>query len=429
MEKLISIIEKTLVPVANKLSQNKYLNAISGGCMSTLGIIMLGAVFTILTNISWQPYTDLLAKTGLGQLFTGVQNVTTNLLAVYMAFAVGYRGATVFGNKKYTLTSGFLSLFAYMLLIPLDSTTLADSGISFFNTAYLGTKGVFVALLAGLVVSRLLALITEKNIVIKLPDSVPEMVSESLSSLLAGVIITIVFLVLRALFAMTAYGNATDCIYTIIQTPLQSLTGNLPAFIIIILIAQLLWFFGIHGSMTVLPILFPIWLSYIGDNTAAMAAGKAIPHVLNIGLWDLANLGGSGATIGLVILMFFKAKSEQYKSFGKLTLPCGIFSVNEPVIFGLPVILNPIMLIPFILCPIVLVCLGYALIQFGIVTAPIGILGLGSMPPLISGIMQGSLSWGIFQLVAVVISIIIYYPFFKTLDNKALMNEKGDQHE
>ena len=91
--------------------------------MSTLGIIMLGAVFTILTNISWQPYTDLLAKTGLDQLFTGVQNVTTNLLAVYMAFAVGYRGATVFGNKKYTLTSGFLSLFAYMLLIPLDSTT------------------------------------------------------------------------------------------------------------------------------------------------------------------------------------------------------------------------------------------------------------------------------------------------------------------
>lgn len=86
------------------------------------------------------------------------------------------------------------------------------------------------------------------------------------------------------------------------------------------------------------------------------------------------------------------------------------------------------MIIPFILCPIVLVCLGYALIQFGIVTAPIGILGLGSMPPLISGIMQGSLSWGIFQLVAVVISIIIYYPFFKTLDNQALMNEKGDQH-
>ena len=83
MEKLISTIEKTLVPVANKLSQNKYLSAISGGCMSTLGIIMVGAVFTILTNISWQPYTDL--------------------LAVYMAFAVGYRGATVFENKKYTL--------------------------------------------------------------------------------------------------------------------------------------------------------------------------------------------------------------------------------------------------------------------------------------------------------------------------------------
>ena len=141
-----------------------------------------------------------------------MQNVTTNLLPVYMTFPVGYRGATVFENKKYTLTSGFLSLFAYMLLVPLDTTTLADSGISFFNISYLGTKGVFVALLAGLIVSRLLALITEKNIVIKLPDSVPEMVSESLSSLLAGVIITIVFLIFRALFAVTPYGNATDCI-------------------------------------------------------------------------------------------------------------------------------------------------------------------------------------------------------------------------
>ena len=81
------------------------------------------------------------------------------------------------------------------------------------------------------------------------------------------------------------------------------------------------------------------------------------------------------------------------------------------------------MLIPFIICPIVLVCLGYALIQFGIVTAPIGILGLGSMPPLISGIMQGSLSWGIYQLVAVVISIIIYYPFFKIYEKKSLQEQ------
>ena len=242
-----------------------------------------------------------------------------------------------------------------------------------------------------------------------MPEAVPSMVSESFSSLLAASIIVIIFIIIKVIFSMSLYGTANDFVYRIIQTPLQSLTGNLPAFLICLIIAQLLWFFGIHGSMTVLPILFPIWIGYIGQNMASIAEGQGIVQPLNIGMWDLANLGGSGATIGLVILMFFTAKSEQYKSFGKLTLPCGIFSVNEPVIFGLPMILNPIMVIPFVLCPIILVLIGYALIQTGIVVAPIGILGLGSMPPFISGLMQGSVSWGIYQVVAVLISILIYF--------------------
>ena len=423
----MSTVEKTLIPVANKLSTNKYLKAISSGSMSLLGIIMVGAIFSIFVNISWEPYNQFMSNSGLDKIVNFVPTVTTNLLAVYMAFSVGFRGASCFENENYAMSSGLLSLVGFMLLTPIDTTSL--EGISFYNVSYLGTQGIFVAILSGLIVSRLLALIVQKDIRIKMPDGVPPMVNESFSSLIAGSMIVIIFIIIKVLFTMTPYGTANDCIYALIQTPLQSLTGNLPAFLICLLIAQLLWFFGVHGSMTVLPIMFPIWIAYIGENTAALAAGKAVPNVLNIGMWDLANLGGSGATIGLVILMFFTAKSKQYKQFGKLTLPCGIFSVNEPVMFGLPMILNPIMLIPFVLCPIVLVLIGYALIQIGIVSAPIGILGLGSMPPFISGIMQGSVSWGIYQLVAVVISIGIYYPFFKIIDKQAYENEKGEFNE
>lgn len=422
MEKLISIIEKTLVPVANKLSQNKYLNAISGGCMSTLGIIMLGAVFTILTNISWQPYTDLLAKTGLGQLFTGVQNVTTNLLAVYMAFAVGYRGATVFGNKKYTLTSGFLSLFAYMLLIPLDSTTLADSGISFFNTAYLGTKGVFVALLAGLVVSRLLALITEKNIVIKLPDSVPEMVSESLSSLLAGVIITIVFLVLRALFAMTAYGNATDCIYTIIQTPLQSLTGNLPAFIIIILIAQLLWFFGIHGDSIVNGVMTPIFQVLQAENQAASLAGQVPPNIICQSFWDsYASIGIIGSIIAIVLI----AKSKRYIEMKKIAAVPYIFNVGEPTLFGIPLMMNVTYFIPFILSNVASIVISYAAFAVGLVPKCTGLAQVPwTTPLLISGYLTtNSIMGAVLQLVCLIAVVLIWVPFVKVADQQILKEE------
>lgn len=422
MEKLISIIEKTLVPVANKLSQNKYLNAISGGCMSTLGIIMLGAVFTILTNISWQPYTDLLAKTGLGQLFTGVQNVTTNLLAVYMAFAVGYRGATVFGNKKYTLTSGFLSLFAYMLLIPLDSTTLADGGISFFNTAYLGTKGVFVALLAGLVVSRLLALITEKNIVIKLPDSVPEMVSESLSSLLAGVIITIVFLVLRALFAMTAYGNATDCIYTIIQTPLQSLTGNLPAFIIIILIAQLLWFFGIHGDSIVNGVMTPIFQVLQAENQAASLAGQVPPNIICQSFWDsYASIGIIGSIIAIVLI----AKSKRYIEMKKIAAVPYIFNVGEPTLFGIPLMMNVTYFIPFILSNVASIVISYAAFAVGLVPKCTGLAQVPwTTPLLISGYLTtNSIMGAVLQLVCLIAVVLIWVPFVKVADQQILKEE------
>lgn len=426
MEKFTLLLEKTLVPIAEKISNNKYLKAISSGCMSLLGVIMLGAIFTVFLNISWEPYNNFMSTTGMDVIVGFVPAVTTDLLAIYMAFAVAFRGATCFDNGKYAISSGLLALVCFMLLVPLNSTTL--EGVSFYNVTYLGTKGIFVAIISGLIVSKLLSIIVKKNIAIKMPDSVPSMVSESFSSLIAGTIIVVVFIAIRLLFAMTPYEYANDFIYAVIQSPLQSLTGNLPAFLSLIVVAQLLWFFGVHGSMTVLPILFPIWIGYIGENTAALAAGEAIPNVLNCGMWDLANLGGSGATIGLSILMMFTAKSEQYKQFGKLCFPCGIFSVNEPVIFGLPMILNPLMVIPFIITPVVLVVIGYILIQFGIIAAPLGTFGLGSMPPFISGLMQGSVSWGIYQLVAVLISVAIYLPFFKVIDKKALAKEMSDKN-
>ena len=383
--------------------------------------MIIGSIGCLLGVFPFDPYLQFIEKIGVKTYFLAASTVTTSCLSIYAAFLIGYRLAGSF--KCDQIPAGLISVFAFFITTPLTK----DSGLMM---EFMGAKGLFGAMIAALIATRIYcAFMNVDKLKIKMPNGVPPMIANTFTALIPAILVGLFFIAVATIFSFTPYGSFTQLVYTVIVTPLNSLGGSVWSLVVLILVQMFLWFFGIHGSMTVLPILFPIWLSYIGDNTAAMAAGKTIPHVLNIGLWDLANLGGSGATIGLVILMFFKAKSNQYKSFGKLTLPCGIFSVNEPVIFGLPVILNPIMLIPFIICPIVLVCLGYALIQFGIVTAPIGILGLGSMPPLISGIMQGSLSWGIYQLVAVVISIIIYYPFFKTIDNQALAKEKGEQGE
>ena len=417
-------MEKYFVPVADKISSNKYLKSISSGSMALLGIIMLGSIFTVIGNIAWAPYQNFLTSTHIGTVINYVPDFTIDLLALYMAFSVAYNACGEFGIKDRALNTGLISLVSFLLLTPLNTTAL--EGATFLDTGFLGAKGVFVALIVALITTKIMKFFVEKNITIKMPQGVPVMVSNSFISLIPAVVTVVFFGAVKLGFSYTGFATVNEFIYAVLQQPLQALTGSLPAFLILILIAQILWFFGIHGSMTVLPILFPIFLGYLAENSAAAAAGQPLPNAINFGLYDLACLGGAGATIGLVIVMFFFSKSKRYKQFSRIVLPCGLFGVNEPVIFGMPLMLNVLMLIPFLLTPVVVVSIGYALISMGIITPTIGVLGAGSLPPLVHGIVQGSLSFGIYEVFATLISMLIYFPFFKVLDNQALKEEQED---
>jgi PTS system cellobiose-specific IIC component len=421
MNKLMNWMESTLVPFANKFSQNAILKTISGGMMKLLPIIMAGSIFSIFQSIPWDPYTNFMESTGLATLIGYIPAVTTGMLSVYVAYSVGSEGIKNFGHPNESFISGMLSLMGYLMLVPVVDDTI--------GTSYLGTQGIFVALICGVLEAAILNWVLNKNITIKMPAGVPPMIGDSFAALIPAFIIGAVFALIKWGFSFTPYGNPVDCIYTIIQTPLQSLTSSLPAFLLLLLIAQVLWFFGVHGSYSVLPILFPMWFAFAAENAELAAAGQPITNCLNAAMWDLACLGGAGSTIGLVILLFFKSKSARYKEFGKLTLPCGIFGVNEPVIFGLPIMLNPLMFIPFVITPVIIVSLAYFLIQVGIVAAPIGIVGAGSIPPFIHGLVNGSWTFAVYELVAVVISVVIYYPFFKVLDAQALKEEAQAEKE
>lgn len=344
-----------------------------------------------------------------------------------MAYSVGRAGAQNFGLPDSSFTCGILSLVCYLILVPFDSA----EGITSIQTKYLGTQGIFVALLGGMLSAWFVCWIIKKKITIKMPSGVPPMVGESFAALIPAFLVIVLFAIIKTLFLMTPYGNPIDCIYSLIQTPLQALTSSLPAFLLLILIAQILWFFGVHGSYSVLPILFPMWIGYAAENTASAAAGLPVEHVLNAGMWDLACLGGAGATIGLVIWLCFFAKSAQYKDFGRLTFPCGVFGVNEPVIFGLPIMLNPIMFIPFVLAPVIIVSLAYFLISIGLIGAPVGLIGAGSIPPFLHGLANGSLTFAIYEVAAIGISMLIYYPFFRLIDQNALKEEaeREETHE
>jgi PTS system cellobiose-specific IIC component len=424
-------MEEKFVPVASKIGDNKYLKSLSVGSMSLMAIIMVGAIFSLLGNIPWDSYQTFISSTGLKQLFTFAPKITTDLMALYMVIGVAFNAAKIFNHEELAFNNTLLAVASFMILVPLKEI-MPEGGFQpdvFINTSYLGSKGIFLGLIIGIIVTKIYCFIVDRKLIIKMPDGVPEQVTNAFISLIPAFFILILFSIIRLGFSMTSYGAANDFIYTLLQIPLQNLASSLPTFVILVLLSQILWFFGVHGTYTVLPIFMPIWMGYIGENTAAYAAGQAVPFAFNVGLFNLTTLGGCGTTIGFVISMFFFAKSKRYKAFSKIVMPCGLFNVNEPVVFGMPLMLNPITLIPFLLTPLLVLFLAYFAIKFNIMPAPIGLMIPASTPPIFSGLMQGSWKISVFEVFVIFLSAGIYFPFFKILDNQALKEEAANETE
>lgn len=424
---LSGFIEDKLIPASQKIADNKYIKCLAGGSMSLMAIILIGAVFNLLNSIGFEWYQNFITSCGLGYLFNLIYNACMNLMSVFIVYSVGYNSANIFEHEELAFNNGFLAEVAFFILMPIGSYTPegAWAAVNFFNIDYLGSHGVFLALIVGIIVTKINIFIVDKNITIKMPAGVPQNVSNSFTALIPGTIIVAIFSILNWLFTLTPWGNAEDAVYGLLQTPLSVLTGSLPAFMIAVVLSQVLWFFGIHGSYTILPIFMPIWMGYLADNAAAMAAGQPIPHVFNCGMFDLTTIGGCGCTIGLVIVMAIFAKSERYKTFAKIVLPCGLFNINEPLIYGFPLMLNAAMIIPFVVMPLISLVLGYAAIALGLMPAPVGLIGVTSMPIFFGGLLQGSWKIGVFQIVITIISCLVYYPFFMAMDKQALAEEKA----
>ncbi len=414
-------LNNKLVPFSMKVSQNKYIQSIGGGSMGLMAIIMVGAVFNLLNNIAFDPYQAFLSSTGLGAAFQAIYNASMNYMSLFMVVSVARSCARSFDHKELANENAFLALMGYLILVPL---TVSETGDSLVNMNYLGSRGTFLAFIVAILVTKIHIFVVDKKFTIKMPAGVPENVTKNFTAIIPGAFVAVACGLIRAIFAMTSYGNVIDAVYAMLQTPLAALTGNLFGFIVLIIIANMLWFVGVHGSYTVLGVLFPIWFTYLGDNMAAAAAGETIPHMWNVSMYDFACNGGCGCTLGLVIVMALFAKSKRYKSFSKLVLPVGLFNINEPVVFALPIMYNFMFIIPFMITPILSLLLAYVFIQIGFMPIPTGIIGFSSMPIVVYGILQGSWKIGLYQVIATVMSAAIWYPFFKTADKIALKEEQ-----
>ena len=383
MEKL----EKILSPMANYLNNNKVIQAISKGIMSTMAALMVGAAGSILLNLPIDAYQSFITSCGLNNVFNTLVNVTTNMLALYTAFTIAY--AYTAQTKHDPLVAGLLSLLGFFIVTPMVTTGEGYAAVTNLPLSWLGAKGIFVSMFVAIITSLIFIKLSDKGLIIKMPEGVPEFVSKSFTGIIPGLVVGAVFSTLSFLAAQTSYGDVHNVVYTLIGQPLNGIGNSVWTGCLIYTLSGLCWFLGIHG-IAVVSAIMPIWMAADAANLAATSAGQVAPNIITY-QWinAVSSPGGAGATIGLVICILLFAKSKRYKTFGKVATIPSIVNINEPVVFGMPCMLNTLLFVPFVFLPVVFILIAYFLTTAGILPVVSGIGAPSGTPLILSGFICG----------------------------------------
>ncbi|GAE92843.1 PTS system [Gracilibacillus boraciitolerans JCM 21714] len=338
MNKFMEFLERFLLPIADKLNNNRYLSALRDGFMVALPLIIFGSIFVVIANF---PFLDKLLSE---DAYTAYQNAlgpasaaTLSIMGIFVIIGIGYKLVEHYGLDA-IYGGGVVALAAFLILTP--QVLEGVSGV--IPTSTLGAQGMFVGIFTAFIAAELYRFFVQKNWTIKMPPGVPGAVSRSFSALIPITLTLSVFLIIRIIFSYTPFETVQNFIYTVIQQPLTVLGSGLPATIVAVLLIQIFWFFGLHGQIIINSVFDPIWYALNDENLQAFQAGTELPNIVTKQFIDtfLVGMGGSGMTLAVVILIFMIGKSRQLKELGKLGGPAGLFNVNEPIIFGLPIIMN-----------------------------------------------------------------------------------------
>ena len=441
MEKFMDWMERFIVPIASKIGAQRHLVAIRDGFATIMPLMIIGSFGTLIHNFPIKAVKDLFA---LGQPLHWLDVIALNiyggsmfLMGLFAAISIGYAlgksyDVDGFATGLVTLSSSLILINMFDYKAPVtwggfDAGTLGwEPGIF---TKWLGPSGLITILIVTLITGTIFAKLSQnKKLVIKLPDGVPPAVSRSFSALLPTMITLTLVGIVFAICEAFGYAEVYLHVYNLISKPLLGLANSLPVLLLLILIQQVLWFFGLHGSNILAPVINGIFLALTAENMAAIAAGNTEGvYIINSQFLDsYVNLGGSGLTAALMIAMIIKSKSAINKSIRNVATGPAFFNINEPVIFGLPIVLNPIYIIPFILAPMVSAIIAYVFSAIGFV-APASAVVPWTCPPVISAFLAtGQWQAAVVALINIAVSVLIYLPFVAYADKKNLENEQAE---
>ena len=416
-------IDKVL-EFAARFQANIYLDSISKGLMGTLPITMIGSIALLLAVLPIQAWKDFITAIGVAPYLLAASTLTTSCLSIYASFLIGYRLAHHLQVDE--IPGGLISLFAFFIATPLTDGALTMS--------YMGAQGLFTALSASLLATRLYAALMKcDKLKIKMPPSVPGMIATTFSTMIPAILVGLIFIGIAVVFSYTPWGSFAEMIYSLVATPLMNVGGSIWSLVAIVLVQMILWFFGIHGSLVVGTVINAVYMPMALENMELYAAGTPageLPHILGNTFYALyAGIGGAGGTLSLLIVMFLFAKAKQNKELAKLAGIPGIFVINEPIVFGYPLILNPVMAIPFILTPIVQLLIPYFVTAIGLIPPLTGVQVPFGLPVIVNGFMAGGWTAALMQIIDIAVGCLLWFPFFKISDAQMYKEEKGETME
>lgn len=419
-------MEESLMPVLARIAQNVYLQSIRDAFSSfALPVILTGALFLIIANppegINWAPIHAWAraVKPIAAQIMIPFQ-LTFGIMAMMVAFGTAYSLATRWDLDE-TMT-GIISMLAFFITsFPATDVTKVTFG-DVLN--YLGGQGLFVAIIIGIISAIVVRFFNKSGLVIKMPEGVPPYVVRSFLALVPMFVMIVSAWIVEWIVWANFHITLPQLVLDLFK-PLVAASNSYPAALAEIILMMLLWSLGIHGMNVVSSIAYPFWMTQLAANAAAAAKGLPLPGIVTEPFFHVfTHLGGSGTTWPLTI-MFLLSASAQLRTIGRAELIPAIFNINEPLIFGAPIVLNPILIIPFILAPAAVVTINYFAFAVNLVPRPLIQLPF-TVPVFISGFLSSGGHWqgALLQLVNLIVTAIIYYPFFKMYEAQLLKNEK-----
>lgn len=409
MQKFIGFMEKYFIPVAAKIGGEKHLAAIRDGFIAIIPIIMAGAFAILVNNLAIPGYKPLMEHI-FGQQWTqwgdSVWNGSYAIMSLLVAFTIAYNLTKSRGKDG--LAGGLVSVATFIIFFGKLSVT----------TSFLGTDGLLLAIIIALIVGDAMSyLLGNPRLVFKMPEGVPPAVAKSFASLFPSIIVLGIAGLVQAIYQCFVHISIPALMMQSIQAPLQGIVGSLPGVLVLIFVIQILWFFGLHGSNMMLPIVQGVLFPLTIDNMNRVRQGLAPLYIVNDQfLNSFVFFGGAGATLCLIVAIFIvnrtrKRKSEVQLTLAKLAGVPGLFNINEPIIFGLPICLDAIYLIPFLFLPLFNAVVAYFALAWHFVPL-VQLEVTWTMPPILSGWLATN-SWrgALLSIILMAIDIIIYIPF------------------